>query len=435
MITSKSYTGESETIDFYVDKKKYNTRARSHRYMDEDSDSEYTDSTYYDNDDRMLDIGYQHLRTVNLRQYQGYYNITKLYVDNNKLKSIPDSSYLPHLKKLNCSHNRLLFVPFYPGLRVLIANNNSILDLSSYNNSPIKFFDCSFNKGIDLNFNLPYCTNLFATNCSLTNINLNYYPSLLYLDCEHNKISTIQPSNILVELCINFNLIVDLPFYPNLTKLFASDNKLRRIITYPYVDVLNVKNNNIYVIDDQPSLKRLVANNNRIESIGHFPVVRHFDLAHNSIRSVVINRYVEEAFLYSNPLSELKIDQSSLKELHLGFDIYKHMMKERILEYVDIALTHNGLILKKIFEQLDDSVISDNMIEKMSKKMADIDFADRAYPLYTLAYCVYKKIGGTASVDDINEDEMFLRTHKLVEKMYLQSLVVVCYYKNYDKQN
>lgn len=432
-ISQSSYAGESETIDFYVDKKKYNTRARSHRYMDEDDESE-TDTTYYDDQYNMLDIGYQHLRVINLRLYPEYYNITKMYVDNNKLKSLPDASYLPNLKKLNCSHNQLHFVPFYPKLRVLIANNNMVLNFSVYNKSPLKFFDCSHNNGINIDLYLPYCTRLFATNCSLTQIDLAYFPSLLYLDCEYNRLSKIQQSNILVELCINSNNLTDLPFYPNLTKLFANDNKLRRIITYPLVDIMHVKNNHLYVIDDQPSLKRLHASFNRLENIGHFPIVKYLDLSHNCLQTITINRYVEEAFVHSNPIQDLRLDQSSLKEFHLDFDIYQQMMKHQVLEYVDLALVHNSKILHKLFEDVDNEAISKNMVEKISKKMSEINFAERDLSLYTLSVCLYRKIGGS-DISDLNNNKTFLRIFDVIKKMYLKSLVVVCYYRGYDKQN
>ena len=71
-----------------------------------------------------------------------------------------------------------------------------------YDNSELVHFDCSYNDKFVLNFYLPKCRHLYATNCQLEYIDLNFTPDLHFFDCENNNLSCImEEKNYLKLVC------------------------------------------------------------------------------------------------------------------------------------------------------------------------------------------------------------------------------------------
>src|SRR5271155_1769290 len=152
-------------------------RGRSYHYPDPDPDN-YTDTTYYDEEEEQLDVAYQRLKIFSLTSYPNISTIKKLFIDHNNLTELPDPEYLPDLTELTCSFNKFKTIPLYPKLTFLDCSNNDITDLSQYHGTKIKYFDCSNNNGLTLNFSLPHCKQLYINDCGLVSIDLTLMPLL-----------------------------------------------------------------------------------------------------------------------------------------------------------------------------------------------------------------------------------------------------------------
>src|SRR5437868_1846293 len=104
-------------------------RPKTYRFPDEKDDI-YTDTTFFDKENKYLDVGYQRLKILNIKLYPGLSDIKILHISNNSLQNLPESKYLQNLVVLDCSHNKLTTIPFYPNLRSLTCCNNRINNLS-----------------------------------------------------------------------------------------------------------------------------------------------------------------------------------------------------------------------------------------------------------------------------------------------------------------
>lgn len=204
------------------------------------------------------------MRIVNLPETLEY-----LDVSFNSLKSI-NIENLKNLKYLKCSHNQLeqIILPygieffdcssnnFYyelTELNKLINLNTLILSFNGLNkinivelkklkkleivdnriknisNIPdsLEYLDCSYNLGINFNFELPEQLKILnCSNCNLNKLN-NLPPSLNELVCSHNQITRLDnlPCGLKTLYCRN-NLLTNLDYLPDsLEVLFCGDNK------------------------------------------------------------------------------------------------------------------------------------------------------------------------------------------------------------------
>ena len=234
-------------------------RARSHRFPDEDHG--YVDTTHYDEDDNYLDIGFQRLKKISYNSSFEY--ITKLFVDHNSLSTLPSPKEIPLLEELTCSYNKLKIIPYYPGLVFQNNSQNNISSLSIYKNCKIKYLDCSHNSNLNIDFNLPYCEQLYISDNDLNHIDLRKTPRLELLDCGNNNIETIDGVPKLIELNIQHNKIKSLQQWQSLKHLTANNNNLKTLQTYPSLLTLNINHNQLIHIASQPKLTELIAHHNK----------------------------------------------------------------------------------------------------------------------------------------------------------------------------
>jgi len=404
-------------------------RARSHRYPDDNSDEEYVDTTYYDRNEKYLDIGFQRLRSINIRAFPGLSAIQTLNIDHNCLESLPIPEVLPHLRKLNCSHNRLRSIPFYPNLTTLIANNNNLSSLKSYGKSGLKFLDCSFNKQIDLmRLRLPLCKKLYITDSEIKTIDMESLPLVEILDCENNQLESLGPSQTLAELNIKSNLFAKLSIYPNLIRLYASKNSIRTIKTFGRIETLCVAHNRLELIEAQPVLTKLNAKHNFIKSVGPMPSLQTVDLSYNVLDSYDLVAATEFAHMHFNPIQTLHIDFSSLKELQIDFKTYQRIHRTYDQQFKLADVSHSMEKLEKILGKAG-GLFDDRIIKKVKRGMSLIKFYDRDADLNGLCAYVFECLFGVRDSDMTNRE--YAKLFSLLEKIYYKTIIITLYFNGH----
>ena len=122
------------------------------------------------------------------------------------LTELPDLSRFYKLKTLNCSCNKLIYIPIIPTLTRLY---------------------CSFNELTSI----PVLPELICLHC--INNKLTHIPPLFnlkYLCCSNNKISHIPILPNLNSLLCSFNEILIMPVLPNLNEICCGSNPICNII-------------------------------------------------------------------------------------------------------------------------------------------------------------------------------------------------------------
>ena len=186
----------------YIDIDAHQMRARSWIYPDDPYvtdnpllSNHHTNTTHFNIENKSFDVGFQRLRIFNIdsyiKKYPMFGTLQKLYIDHNNLTELPDPKVVPNLTYLNCSHNKIKYIPLYPKLTFINFANNKILDLSDYHNSQLEYIDCGYNMGFSLNFQLPRCKHLYANNIGLTSINFELYPCIEYVDCGYPELVAV----------------------------------------------------------------------------------------------------------------------------------------------------------------------------------------------------------------------------------------------------
>jgi len=407
-------------------------RARSRRYPDDDEI--YTDTTYFDKKEKYLDIGFQRLKIINLKSYPELSVIKSLYIDHNNLTSLPDSKYMPNLTALNCSHNKLSQIPFYPNLMSLIMNSNRIKNINSYDNSNLKYLDCSFNPEFEFNIRLPKCTNIYITDCKMVSLNLNLFPKIKILDCENNRIDKLKSSDTLIELGISNNLFRELSTYPNLVRLYADHNNLTLVETFEKLLLLSVTHNRISQIKSQPVLEKLYAKHNEITKLDSIPNVETIDITYNKLSRYTLPPTVLHAHLYFNPIVSLDIEFQKIKELQISFNTYQYIYQMHKSKF-EFARIHTSI------EQLDQllnrmtNIFNQKLTTLIKRKMTKIIFSDRDVHLFKLTLLLYWKLFNSAtppsSIDDLVRTEEFSRLLGIIENMYYKTMIVTLYFNGY----
>ncbi len=410
-------------------------RARSHRYPGKNDD--YMDTTYYDKYDNYLDIGYQRLKIINLKLYPELSNVKSLFIDHNCLTDLPDPIHVPNLTGLNCSHNKLEYIPFYPNLTLLIVCDNKIKNLELYNNSKLKYLDCSFNAGLKLNIWLPNCEKLYVTDCNLSHIDLELIPKIKILDCENNLLDKIVSANgfgsRLLELNVQNNKLNDLSIYPNLTMLNIDHNNLSVIVTYPDLKFLSAVSNKLIRIKSQPSLTELYVRHNGIKQIDIMPNLKKIDLAYNKLDNYQIPVNSEHVYIYFNPITNLSIEFSKLKELQIGFDTYKHICQtyHKEFEFMEIhcSMEELGRLLARMSNIFDSKTTA-----YIKKKISMVKFNERDVHLFKLTLILYWKYFHPDSIETMEElvkTKEFTRFLKVLKDLYYKTMVITSYFNGY----
>lgn len=408
-------------------------RARSHRYPDDDADI-YTDTTHFDPDIKCLDIGFQRLKIINLKSYPDFSIIKSLYIDHNNLTTLPDPKHIPNLTELNCSNNKLTSIPFYPNLIYLIMSTNRIKNISSYNGSSLlKYLDCSFNPEFELGISLPNCTNIYITDCSLSVLNLDSFPRIKILDCENNQLSNLANSSTIIELNVSNNLFSSIANYPNLARLYADHNKLSVVEQFNRLVLLSATHNKITLIRSQPKLEKLFGGYNQIIQLGSMPSLETIDMPHNQLNTYTLPPTVSHAYLYFNPLTDIKLQFTNILELQISFYTYRNIYQGYETKF-KFANIHTSV------EKLDQILTSMNrvfdlkLINKIKKKMTKIRFSERDVHLFKLALLLYWKLfspGEIETIEELVQTKEFSRLLQILTDMYYKTMIVTLYFNGY----
>lgn len=410
-------------------------RARSHKYPDSD-DEKYIDTTYYDENQQYLDLGFQRLKKLDTFKYPEFTYLHKLFVDHNNLEMLPDSKYLPNLVYLTCAWNNLKNIPFYPNLVFLNIAGNKIRSCLEYQKSNIIYFDCSYNLGFCPDFNLPNCEQLYINDTELESIDLDFFPKLSILDCSNNKLINILGGNNLVEINIQYNNIKKLPNWPELIRLMADHNQIVTLSTYPKMISLNISYNNLVKINDQPILKKIIANNNVIEIIGNMPKLELIDLSHNNIINYNIPAKAEYVSLQFNPLTNIILDEKvlkSIKELQINFETYKHIYSTYYQNIDAINILTNEEKLEQLLKKLD-NILSKSISRYVFRRFKEIKFKEREMELLKITCKIYSKffpIDRNITLEELFNIKEFHHLLKCITKFYYKTIVITLYFNGY----
>ncbi|AEQ60569.1 hypothetical protein [Acanthamoeba polyphaga mimivirus] len=418
-------------------------RAKSHRYPE--SSECYTDTTYYDPEDKYLDIGFQMLKSINIKRYPEFSYLEKLFINNNNLKQLPDPQYLPKIKELVCSYNILTHIPFYPNLIKLDISHNQVQNINVYNQSKLLYLDCSFNKNIETRIFLPECRELYVNDANISKLEINYFPNLRILDCSNNNISRISSLSTLIELNIQNNHITELPSYPQLVRIMADNNKLCYVPTFPNLLSLSVSYNNIVKITDQPLLKKLVANNNSVIELGNLPKLKFFDLSFNKLNSVTIPSSAKYIFLQFNNFVSVDIDNciGCVKELQVDFNIYSRIYSKYFDNIYAINIQTNRDKLHYYLQQYS-QLSNEHIVNQILNKFNGIKFKEHTKKLFGISVGLYELIFVSQTIKNTSDKESydkyfqsvlqtdyFKKFYEFIQYVYYNSIIVTLYFNGY----
>ena len=432
IITDKP-TKKSETIDIIHDKKTMKTR--SFRFPRKDE--KYTDTTYYDNDNMSLDIAYQCLRRIDIKAYPNFSTIKLLYIDHNKLESLPDPSYLPNIEHLDCSSNQLRCIPFYPNLSFINASANKLLSCKPYDQSEkLLHADFSYNNEFKLDCVLSKCEHLSLTDCNIKNIDIGLLPMIKYLDVSNNELKNITgQSDTLIELCVNNNMLSCVEYYPNLEFLMINNNVLRNLRTFPVLKNATMINNKIEHINRQPNLVKLDASYNRIKSFDDLPKLNIVNFSWNRLENIAIHENMEYVDIHFNSIKNISFPQniSKLKELKVGFDAYKIIYEKyySLFDSVDVQFCVKRF--KYMFSKLE-KIFTKSIGEYLGKKFMQIDFSKRHIELRAVSRSVYCKMCDIKITDwnmKYEKSEYYEKIHNSIVNFYHKTLIIVIYFNGY----
>lgn len=408
--------------------------ARSYQYPDRSD--EYIDTTYYDKNFGYLDLGYQRLKIINIDLYPEFSFLKKLFIDHNNLKNLPDPKYLPYLKQLTCSFNKLTEMPLYPKLTFLNIANNQIINCGKYNNLDIRYFDCSHNPGFEFNFYLPSCKHLYINNVNLCTLNLDLIPKLEILDCGNNKLTKLVGGDNLIEINIQSNNIEYLSTWPKLIRLVADCNNIKIIPTYPKLISLTVTYNKLVQIKNQPSLKKIIANNNNINFLGEMPKLKLADLSYNNIARFDVPQQIEYVSLQFNPINNILLSPAvlkTIKELQVNFETYEYVYSEYCQHIKSINIKTNEEKLKQMLNKLS-NIFDDKLSEYVFRKFNSIKCNDRTKILFNVTLKLYWNFFSKKNIDTLDklvQTEEFQYLLCNMTKFYYKTTVITLYFSGY----
>lgn len=408
-------------------------RARSDRYPD--NNNSYIDTTYYDEEEKYLDLGFQRLKFLNPTSYPNFSFIVQLYIDHNNLTELPQPSLLPHLEELTCASNNLQSIPYYPKLIFLNISKNKITKLSHYQNSLLQYFDCSYNENFEPNFSLPHCKQLYIDNTNLAHINLKLFPKLEILDCENNRLTNIMESNTLLEINVQHNLFTSLPSFPKIIRIMADHNKITSLNTYPELLSLTITYNKLVKIDAQPKLKKIIANNNYIENIGSMPKLRVIDFGQNKLEHFDFPIGVRYVSIQFNPISKLHIGNDvlqNIKELQINFESYRHIYSKYYDKIEFVSIIVNEERLNKMLGKMNE-IFDEKMLCCIAKYLKKIDFRNCSRTLFVLSLQLYRcYFLKNSDVREFIGSKEFQCFFKSMMKLYHSVIVITLYFNGFD---
>lgn len=400
-------------------------RARSYKYPDHDH---YIDTTYYDEVEEYLDVGFQRLKTFNVTLYPELSLIKKLFIDHNDLKHLPDRAHLPQLRELTCSYNKLVAIPFYPDLTFLNISHNYITNLHNYHNSRLRYLDCSNNNFI-FNISLPHCRQLYITHNRLESIDLTLIPRLELLDCDYNNLRHITTSQNLIELSIQNNQMRELPAFPKLTQLNADNNFLTTLVHCSSLVTIHACHNRLTVIENKPFLSKLIAHHNDITEVKRCPMLKIVDLSHNRLTQFPFSHVATDVSLQFNPINTINLDAAlkSLRRLQINHKTYKNIYNSYNIYFTSIEIKIDAVKLEQSLKKLN-NVFNDKMIHYLVNRFYKIQFKDREVALFKISlkfYYNYFSTSNVTTVSELIELPEFQQLVKSMKKLYYKTVIVI----------
>lgn len=408
-------------------------KARSHRFPDPEN---YIDTTYYNEEEEYLDIGYQLLKIFDVNRYTQLSYIKKLFIDHNYISILPDKNYLPLLEELTCSSNKLTKIPTYPKLIFLNFAENNVSDISNYNNSNITYLDASFNKNIVINFILPKCKQLYITDCTIKFIDFNNFPNLEIFDGSNNMITKINFGSNLIEMNIQNNKISELVTYPKLKRLMADYNEISILNTLPELLSVTISYNQLTKIEYQPMLGKLIANNNKLSIIGDMPKLELVDISYNKINTFIVPLNVEYLSAQFNPITKLVLSENTLKcikELQVNFETYRYIYDKYYKNFDSVNVQMNVDKLKQYLSKLQ-NIFNNDIIKYIIYHFTKIKFQNRKSMLFKISLLIYWKYFPKKSyktLQELYETHEFKNISKNITNLYYKSIVITLYFNGY----
>jgi Leucine-rich repeat (LRR) protein len=393
-------------------------KIRSHKFPDGD---QYTNTIYHDKEENYLDLGYQLFKSLPVFQ-ASWKNITKLLIDHNQLTDLPPD--LTFLEELNCSHNRLTQIPFYPQLIFLNLAHNRVKNLSAYHYSRLQYLDCSSNVHIHLDFYLPYCTQLYVMDCQLSEFHFLQYPKLEILDIEKNNLSQLSGADTIIEINAQHNQIKKLGIFHKLKNLMIDYNQLTWLETYPELVYLTISFNHLTYISYQPLLERLIAHNNQLVKLASYPKITYLDISYNNIDLLDIPETCHYLFMYRNPIKSLPLKNfDSLKQMQIGYELYLQLYPQHRTLFKHVSINPCGEQLEELIENL--TSFSSDALKLLHRKLFKVPYYKRNEILSKITNKLCAKSLPKGSKVDAKE---FQKLYQIINKMYEDSLLVTLYF-------
>ncbi|KAH0785976.1 protein phosphatase 2C [Histomonas meleagridis] len=315
-------------------------------------------------------------------------NITSVYLDNNKLTTIPPLDKYSKLSLLYLFKNEITKIPKLPttlrdfeifgnkiteveaqssefSMRSVTLNDNSFTDIPHFANN-IYIYSISSNSITQLNV-----SNLCNTICKL-DISSNgikevpsdifLLPNLTQLFMHNNSITSIPDefSNSKIEyLSISNNPINELPKAPGtLTILYAACCEFNEfpdeILAETKISTLNLSNNKIKSIKLLPTLEKLHMSCNEITNIPELPEkINVIDFSHNQISSFELkgtHNSLTEIDLSHNKLTNFTISERYplLTILKIAYNLELSSLDLTNIPYLDfLDINHTKIKLTK----------------------------------------------------------------------------------------
>jgi len=228
-------------------------------------------------------------------------NIEHLHLSSNNLSKINDLDFLLNLKYLDCSYNKLQFIPKVKNSIIEIhCKNNEIECLNNIKNTKIKTLTCQNNKIKTI----PFFSDLQELNCSNNQI-LKMYPmkDLSVMECQNNKMEKLFVNQKMKHINCSDNAI---------SEIYLETSNLNFEIEY-----LNCKNNKIKYIPTFLHLKRLSCSFNKLKDMGKMLNLVYLYCANNEIEKLCIYSELIGLYCENNDISEIEfINNNELKSLN-----------------------------------------------------------------------------------------------------------------------
>lgn len=397
-----------------------------------------TEDTEYNQENKYLDLGYQKLKEINMNKIDSYM-IRVLIVNCNELKELPAPEKLPHIRVLDCSHNQIEVIPFYPTVREINCCHNKIKNLSAYHGSKLKILDASHNSLNNLDISLPEVFHLFVHNCGLTSIKAENFPNLIVLDCAENNFSStgLDTFPLIEEINAYSCHLSKFAYQPVIKRLNLSNNNLKEFRQYPNLEILEIQENSLTQFPTQPSLEKLIAIKNKLNSIENQPKIISVDLSFNKLDKIPSFHSAQFISLYENPINDLypnHFNLQKIQELQVGFQTYEKIY-QRFDKYIRTVIINSDpfrleaklVRMKDFFNDEIREIIFDTFVASDFKNHFEM-LRRLSFQVFFMKYPDYK----TMPKNQIMDNEIFRTLFYQLRKLYYKSLLITMYFFDDD---